>query len=266
MTDPLGQLEASLEAALPWVLAGALFILLVYALISQRNRGYGTVIVARLASLRKTGKTMLARRSLALTLAPLVLLVLLVALAPACAASTCDVTIKVVSQGLGVEGAYVEVLDALKNVVASGTTDANGTFTASNLTVGAKYVAYVLYQGKLYAEGFTASEGLTVTVNVGGYTSWLESNWTLLAIGAGIGVFVVFIALFLAGGSRRRAAASVAALLPILLFVGAGVAVTALLVAQGYVEAMDAALAGVVLVLVAALIPALSSKVKGRSS
>ena len=188
-------------------------------------------------------------------------LALLLVLVPVFASTSVDVTIKVTKDGSPLEGVYVEILDVNKDVVANGTTGADGTLLVQ-LEDGAKYTACVLYEGKIYSKSFTASENATIEIPIG-YTSWFYGNWMPMLIGGGIGIVIVVALVALTGGGRGRRG-SAPAILGFLTVFGIGMAATALLVQQGFLDAGTAALLGVGILAAAFIFTAIAPKLKRR--
>ena len=195
-------------------------------------------------------------------LAAITILALIIVIAPIVAQT--NVTIKVLKDGDPVSGVLVEVYDEDNTLVASGTTDANGTVTFS--LADGKYKAYAYYKGKVYAKSFKVPDDTTVKIEL---STWgfaaLYANIMWLLIGAGA-MFVILLLIGAFGGKKSliRLGQTSPAIVAWLILIGGIMAFTGILVQEGYITANQAVLAGVVAVFLGLILPFIMGKIKKK--
>ncbi len=203
-------------------------------------------------------QTLSLRRKAAL--AAVAILAIIIMIAPIAAQTS--VTIKVFRDGDPVSGVLVEVYDEDDTMVASGTTDTNGTvvFTLEN----GKYTAYAYYKGKVYAKSFEVPDDTEVKIELSMFsTSAWTANLIWLGIGAGL-AFVILILIGALGGRKIRLGQTSPAVIAWLILIGGIMAFTGVLVQQGILTADQAVLAGIIAVFLGLILPMISGKIKRR--
>ena len=189
-----------------------------------------------------------------------ILLALIIVIAPIVAQT--NVTIKVLKDGDPVSGVLVEVYDEDNTLVASGTTDANGTVTFS--LADGKYKAYAYYKGKVYAKSFEVPEDTEVKIEL---STWgfaaLYGNIMWILVGAGA-MFVILLLIGALGGKKSliRLGQTSPAIVAWLILIGGIMAFTGILVQEGYITANQAVLFGVAAVFLGLILPFIMGKIR----
>lgn len=194
-------------------------------------------------------------------LATIAVLALIIVIAPIAAQTS--VTIKVLKDGDPVSGVLVEVYDSDGTLVASGTTDANGTVTFS--LADGKYKAYVYYNGKVYAKSFKVPDDTTVKIELSMWsTPAFYANIVWILIGAG-GTLVVLLIIGVIGGKKGiRLGQTSPAIVAWLILIGGIMAFTGVMVKEGYLTADQAVLVGVGAVFLGLVLPFIMGKIRRR--
>lgn len=190
------------------------------------------------------------------------ILVLIVALYPAVLAETqVTVTLKVLKDGEPLANVPFDIYKGDEKIY-SGTTGSDGTATIENLTDGTSYKVYVYYKGQVYSKSFKASANAVWEFEIG-YITAIYANWLWIAVGAGALLVLLVVFGFVKLGGRRGSMSPAAAGV-FFLIAGMGMALAAILVQKGYLQALDAAFMGVGFVVFGALLPLLAGKIRRR--